>query len=491
MISFMVIKSTTSPVEEPPSLSPDQTDLKNFCKTVKDELIRSHIPLSWRVSPEPYGLSSREVETLQRLGTSIFRFYKTQNKLYFESVKGTQPPWIAYYLDLGKPQQIVEYGRMNRFKSNLPGILRPDLILTPEGMMISELDSVPGGFGLIHQLNTSYSKLGYPVIGGSDGMVSGFKKMIFNLTGSSSDSPLNLGIVVSEESRDYLPEMAAFSKALDEPGFSAKVYRPEELTFTEEAIYPRGGEKESPLTVLYRFLELFDYKNIPKIDLLLYATKKEKVVTTPPLKAFLEEKMWFALFHHPALKSYWEKELGEETFHFLKEFIPKTWILDPRELPPYGIIPDLIFRQKQVSQWTDLFIAGQKERRFVIKPSGFSELAWGARGVKIGHDLSSPEWQASLTGALSSFYQSPHILQEFHQGQKEDFNYWDGGTESLVKMSGRTRVCPYYFVTGEEVVLGGALATICPSDKKIIHGMADAIMAPCSIKKQGGRNETL
>ena len=58
-------------------------------------------------------------------------------------------------------------------------------------------------------------------------------------------------------------------------------------------------------------------------------------------------------------------------------------------------------------------------------------------------------------------------------------------------MSGRVRVCPYYFVTGEEVVLGGALATICPSDKKIIHGMADAIMAPCSIKKEEGGNEAL
>ena len=27
---------------------------------------------------------------------------------------------------------------------------------------------------------------------------------------------------------------------------------------------------------------------------------------------------------------------------------------------------------------------------------------------------------------------------------------------------------------------GGVLATICPPDKKIIHGMRDAILAPCS-----------
>ena len=49
-------------------------------------------------------------------------------------------------------------------------------------------------------------------------------------------------------------------------------------------------------------------------------------------------------------------------------------------------------------------------------------------------------------------------------------------------VEGRVRLCPYYFVTGEDAVeLGGVLATLCPPDKKAIHGMPDAIMAPCSI----------
>ena len=39
------------------------------------------------------------------------------------------------------------------------------------------------------------------------------------------------------------------------------------------------------------------------------------------------------------------------------------------------------------------------------------------------------------------------------------------------------RLWPYYFVTGEEsVVLGGILATVAPADKRLIHGMSDAIM---------------
>jgi hypothetical protein len=43
------------------------------------------------------------------------------------------------------------------------------------------------------------------------------------------------------------------------------------------------------------------------------------------------------------------------------------------------------------------------------------------------------------------------------------------------------RLCPYYFVQGEEAPLGGILATVCPSDKKIIHGMVDGIMAPTAV----------
>jgi hypothetical protein len=43
------------------------------------------------------------------------------------------------------------------------------------------------------------------------------------------------------------------------------------------------------------------------------------------------------------------------------------------------------------------------------------------------------------------------------------------------------RLCPYYFVNGPTITLGGVLATICPQDKKILHGMKDAILAPCRI----------
>jgi hypothetical protein len=46
---------------------------------------------------------------------------------------------------------------------------------------------------------------------------------------------------------------------------------------------------------------------------------------------------------------------------------------------------------------------------------------------------------------------------------------------------GRLRLCPYFFVVDGHTRLGGALATFCPPDKKIIHGMQDAALLPCRV----------
>ena len=51
----------------------------------------------------------------------------------------------------------------------------------------------------------------------------------------------------------------------------------------------------------------------------------------------------------------------------------------------------------------------------------------------------------------------------------------------LVIMQSRVRLCVYYFAAEEGVRLGGVLATACPKDKKIIHGMVDAVMCPCAV----------
>ncbi|MCP9464184.1 MAG: hypothetical protein NNA25_05245 [Nitrospira sp.] len=450
---------------------------------------------SWRISSRPLLLSPDQFEFFKVLGPLLLSFYRALNRLYHESVKGTQPAWIARYLDQGKPEQLITYSRMKRFRESLPAVIRPDVIPTPDGMIITELDSVPGGIGLTAALSHAYGNLAvggepaevhpyevrpYELVGGKEGMVLGFAAMAQTIQGQSGA----VAIVVSDESKDYRPEMTWLAAQLRERGVPAWCVEPRDLRFTEGELRLSTEEGERRIGLIYRFYELFDLPNIPKAELIQYAVKKEWVAITPPYKPALEEKSAFALLHHPMLRSYWEKEVGSDCFVHLKTIVPKTWILDPTPIPPTAIIPDLQVGGRAVSNWTELETASQKERHFVIKPSGFSELAWGSRGVAVGHDLSQKDWADALRRALASFPSTPYVLQEFHKGRLFDVDYLDERTGSMAWMTGRARLSPYYFVVGDDVELAGILATICPADKKVIHGMQDAVMVPCAITTQ-------
>ncbi|MGH8165250.1 MAG: hypothetical protein ACREP1_13035, partial [Rhodanobacteraceae bacterium] len=135
--------------------------------------------------------------------------------------------------------------------------------------------------------------------------------------------------------------------------------------------------------------------------------------------------------------------------------------------------------------WMQLVGLGKSDRDFVVKPSGFSELAWGSRGVKVANDLSKEDWTATLEESMRDYAKTPRILQRFHKGKRVRQTYLDRENDEIRTFDGRVRLCPYFFVLGESVELGGVLATVAPADKRLIHGMTDAVMAPCIIKPDG------
>ncbi|MBV9720217.1 MAG: hypothetical protein JOZ77_12960 [Candidatus Eremiobacteraeota bacterium] len=439
---------------------------------VEDEKER----IAWRVSPEPFALSAEQAEAIEKLGTDLLAFYRALNNLYNRSARGTAPAFIAEYLDRGKPEQIVKLSRQNRFKQDVPGVIRPDLILTADGFVATELDSVPGGMGFVGAMSEAYCQLGMESFGGADGIPIGFAALMRHITGIEYPT---VAIVVSDESADYRNEMSWLADAIRRLGLAdAWLRRPEEVTFTEDGLFIRHDDgRESRLDALYRNFELFDLFNVPKQELMLYAARRNRVRMTPAPKASLEEKLAFALLHHHALASLWSAELGKERFERLARFFPKTWVIDPRPLPPHGTIAGLEAGGAPISDFRQLIALPKSERSYVVKPSGFSELAWGSRGVKIGDDLTRDEWAAAIDTALASFDRTPWILQRFHKGKLVKQRYYDRDRDEIREYEGRVRLCPYYFVTGEEsVVLGGVLATIAPADKRLIHGMSDAVM---------------
>jgi hypothetical protein len=434
--------------------------------------------VAWRLSPEPFRLSPATLAAIERLGPDLLKFSRVLASLYQRSVRGSAPAFIADYLDRGKPEAIVKLGRQNRFKSDVPGVIRPDLILTEGGFIAAELDSVPGGMGFVGAMADAYCKLGYDTVGGRDGIATGLAALLSSIAGKPNPTT---ALVVSEESKDYFAELNWLAGAMTAAGLGeTHACKPEQITFTEEALFLRLPDgREEKLDAVYRNFELFDLLNVPKGDLILYAARHNRVKMTPPPKAHLEEKLAFALLHHPALATLWRRELREAYDNLLAVF-PQTWVLDPRPIPPQAVIPGLTAAGEPLQDWMQLESLGKSERDYVVKPSGFSELAWGSRGVKVANDLTHAEWHAALAGGLAAFDRTPHILQRFHKGKRVRMPYFDRAKDQIAMLDGRVRLSPYYFVAGEDVKLGGILATIAPADKRLIHGMSDAIMAPCA-----------
>lgn len=452
-------------VEMPAGLSPRENAEAVRRALPQEGLFAGH---EWRISPAPFSLSPTLVSELESLGRVLLQFYRAVNLLYRKSVEGKQPDWVARWLDSGKPADLLALQRAPTFKNDVPRVIRPDLLLTEHGLSVTELDSVPGGIGLTAWLNQTYSNLGArpaepgpsngasPVLGGADGMLRGFASIF----GDAS----TVHIVVSEEAATYRPEMTWVANQL-----GAERFKLQGASFDEFA----DGD------AVYRFFELFDLANVPSAKRIFELASAKRIRMTPPPKPLFEEKMLFALLWNRRLQGYWRQELGENFLRRLLKMVPYTWVVDPAPLPPQAAIPEL-----NLTDWRELETLSHKERDLILKVSGFSPHAWGARGVFLGSDLPHTEWATAVERALANFDHSPYVLQRFHKPGLVDAQWFDFERSEVVPMKGRVRLCPYYFVSGEAEAaranLGGVLATICPADKKIIHGMTEAIFAPCS-----------
>ena len=447
------------------NLKPQTSNIPAAAESKRLERIRSSFPRGglfaakdWLLSPDAFPIEQKFLTELEQLGHRLFVFQRACNQLYQLSVKGKQPEWVARYLDAGKPKELIEFSRRKELRDDLPRVIRPDLILTDDGYIIAEIDSVPGGIGLTAWLNQTYVGFDKEIIGGADGMLDGFQSVL----------PNGGDIVISQESATYRPEMEWLTARMEGRAPS----RPGTLRVVSAENYePQNGR------AVYRFFELFDLPNIPKIDNLLRANGDGQVTITPPIKPFLEEKMWFALFWLKPLHEFWRRELGEKYFLKLQEVIPYSWMLDPTPLPQHAVIPRL-----EIHDWREAARFSQKERDLLLKVSGFSPLGWGSRGISLGSDLAHTEWEKRIENALATFDSSPTIMQRFHKGRLLEHRYWGPDSSELKTMKGRVRLCPYYFVEQDKVKLRGVLATVVPADKKFLHGMRDAILAPSRIE---------
>ncbi len=439
-----------------PAAPPPMTDPHRKAERIRAALPRGGLfaEKEWRISPEPFVLSPAEARRLEALGPLLLRFQRTCDLLYRRSRGGSLPGWIADYLDRGKPAALLQTGLAPATLGETSRVIRPDLILADDGLCATELDSVPGGMGLTAWLGETYAALdpGHRLVGGPRGMLEGFASIF-----PQGEADL----LVSRESAGYRPEMEWLAAQL--PGdwrvHDAETYLPADRD-------------------VYRFFELFDLPNLPAAESLMAAAAAGRVRVTAPFKPWLEEKLWAALLWSHPLREVWRRELRESNWSRLRELFPRSWVLEPTPVPHHAVIPGL-----EIGDFAELKSFTQRERELVLKLSGFHERAWGSRSVTIGHDVSQAAWGEAVDEALASFPAAPYVLQRFRGGRLVRHPWWNPETGRLENLEGRVRLCPYYFVAAQDdsVRLGGVLATICPADKKILHGMREAILVPCRV----------
>ena len=463
-----IFKLTTDSNDSIPSLSWDEIESSRKTSLFADK--------SWKWSNHAWLLPAEAIDFLDNLGNAGVSFFGALERLYLKSAKGERilrnkdlkTPWVAEYLNAGKPQWLIKHSCSSAMLGVLPPVLRPDLLPTRGGFALTEWDSVPGGIGLTDHLGRLYLGEDAPK------MAKAFGQSLLEQAGKLGEDA-QFSILVSEESATYRPEMEWLAEELRKDGLKVDLASPDEVSFSNECAYLN----DQKIDVIYRFWELFD-PEITNMQEFAKCVEAGNLIVTPGMRPFLEEKLTLALFQHPRLQTYWQESLSKEDRQLLLKTIPSSWVLDPSPVPPGASIDGPLVSGGRLQNWKELGEASKKERSLIIKASGFHETAWGARSVVVGQDVSSDHWIQSVEHALANFPNPVSILQEFKKPVTMSHPVYNE-SGMIEPMKGRLRLSPYYFLYCGEAKLSGALATFCPADKKVIHGMKDGALLPCPI----------
>ena len=439
---------------------------------------------SWVLSPEAFPVEESRLEQLRAIGPALAEFQLGVERLYRRASEGRrilrngdlEADWVVDYLDRGKPASLVSHGRNATLRNELPVVIRPDLLIADDGFRLTEIDAVPGGIGLTAFLNRLYRGDG-DVVESGEGMSESFFQAI---TGGVDpyENPF-VAIVVSDEAATYRPEMEWLAARWQRKGKRVFVFRPDDLMVLGETVCASLDGNPEKIDVLYRFWELFDLPSFPWAEGLCRAVEAETIRVTPPMKHYQEEKLNLGLLRHPKLRAFWEENLAKRSRKLLFDIVPETWIVDPTPVPANAFLHAPTVGERPISSWDETRAGSQRERNLVLKVSGYHETAWGARSVVLGNDVSRESWTAALRAAMRTGSERLHVLQRFHKPSRLKHPVFDPGTKEVFERDGRVRLCPFYFRDRDgEYRLEGILATICPADKKIIHGMSEATLLP-------------
>lgn len=378
------------------------------------------------VPPEPLTLPNHQLSEIDSIGIAVTSYLSSVGELYGEDET------VRRLLDAGKPEIIL-----GDLDSSNYLFVRPDLIVTPGGFKICEIETSPFGLALADILNKAYASAGFETIVGTS-----------QPSETIREGLPDVGTIV------YSPKTAAYRG---------------QLTYLSDHVFPDGGDwdvarideiDQSNLSSVYRAFYLSEYDTDDSVRQLLDDTEISSSII-PGLTPQLEEKAVMALIWDKRWEAYFAKSLGEATLGFLRATIPPTWIVGEEEYfapgLPYG-----------VAQISDLAGLSRSKRTFVLKPSHGS---W-SEGVEFLHEKSQAK-ALELIERAAKDSAKVHIVQEFHKPQKNAFKIDTPAGSSTVQA--KVRITPYFSALAADFgELIGIKATAC-ENTDYIHASSTSI----------------
>ncbi len=392
--------------------------------------------LSFRVSPEPFGLSETEVLDIGRIGVESAAFLSAANELYKTNEE------VASLLDTGKPESLRGNGDGKYL------FFRPDLIATERGYTVCELETSPFGLGLSHLLNGTYSAAGFETI--VDPIV-----LVEHVAKSTPD---NGSIVMSPKTASYKGQLEYMAENI----FSG----PDRVWDVKDVSDVRPEDN-----ALYRAFYLHEYIGNTAIRGLL--NNQHQVEFQPSLTPHMEEKALLALLWDSRFEGQLRSDLGNTGYDFLRTVVPPTWIVGQEQHFSGGL-------PTGVQESVDLAGVSRKNRNFVLKSSGFADNSSWSESVTLLQTKSS-EIAGQLLYDASRDTQSLHIIQAFTPGKKVELRYEDPSTPDIepIQMLGRIRLTPYFDPANGNLL---TMKVTARENTHFIHASSDSINAPVMVQ---------
>lgn len=387
-----------------------------------EHVTQEHLP--FRISPTPFVVTDEQQREIREIGADVSDFFQASDTLY----RGNDQ--VKELLNRGKPELFYSSDRPLDYL-----FIRPDLIITDAGFTICEIETSPFGLGLAHLLTEGYQRAGFDTIVDPDQLVQHVQER----------TTPNGTVVYSQKTEAYQGQ----------------------LTYLAETVFGRNWGTQSVEGLeseanLYRAFYLAEYMEDPHVRTLLERIDKcpDKGVL-PSLTPHLEEKAVLALLWDKRFEAYYRSQLGDATFHHLRQVIPPTWIVGEERYFVQGM-PDGIEHSSQLATVT------KSKRSFVLKTSGFHHSSSWGEGVAFLHKKSGNA-VADLFHGVSQNPDTLHVVQEFRKPVEIPMTYET--TEGVLAIGAKVRLTPYFSLQGKllDMKATGRQGT------EFIHGSSDSI----------------